>query len=340
MSSNKKYIIISREGGDFSMDLIFAGLVRKFGKENVIDYPPRDKHRQGKPKLIGDHEKDYGVERRSLCYVDGCEDLKKWTRQEVLKELFSNNVECIFLDETNESYSHYKELMVVPNKAMDVVIAGHDNLRTSIDTLRERFSGNKTRFFIDDWQKEYEKYDRTHLINLSCNFDHLWDVSKREELLKNKIYDICFIGYNSNPARKLIIDHVKNKWGHLNNCLIFEERPNMFDKFVRHDTMFKLMAQSKICLNLPGASTSRRALRYYEIPYVGSYMLNMKTPTVYLHPYKDIDFDSPESFDKMVEFALNNPDLREKKSKQMHDEHMKYNTVDARINYIIEVLNG
>ena len=39
------------------MDLMFAGLVRKFGKENVIDYPARAKHRQGKPSLIGDDEK-------------------------------------------------------------------------------------------------------------------------------------------------------------------------------------------------------------------------------------------------------------------------------------------
>lgn len=339
----KKHIIISpREGSDFSMDLIFAGLVRRFGKENVIDWPPRAKHREGKPELIGHDEQDYGAERRSLCYVEGCGDMKEWSRSEIITEIFSHNVDAVFLDETNESAVYWHELFALYSGVVrTVVIAGHDSFRGLPRGVLASFGPNTT-MFVDDWKSEYDELENTYLTNLSCNFDHLWDVENRDKYLADKKYDICFIGYNSNPARKVVIDHVKKKWGHLNNCIVFEERPDMYDAFVRHDEMFRLIAQSKICLNLPGASTNGRALRYYEIPYVGSLMVSMRTlaTDLAMAPAMGFCFESLEELDKLIQQRLDDNGYCEDVACLDHYGCMESHTIDARMNYIFEVLNN
>lgn len=336
----RKFIVISREGGDFSMDLIFAGLVRKFGAENVFDYPSRAKHRQGKPLLVGDPEKDYGAERRSLCYTDSYQSTLFWTKQEMV-QIIMNDDAWVFLDETEESYERFMEIAGFCSRVTNVVVvAGHDSFRGDPAAVIKRHGVHLRAMFVDDWKPEYDSLPKTHLINLSCNFDHLWDHSRRAEYLADQKYDVCFMGYNSIPVRKLVIDHVKQRWGHLNNFILFEERPNEFSQFIRHDDYFRIMAQSKICLNLPGASTNRRALRYYEIPYVGSCMLTCKVNTKLLHPFNCYEFDSLEQFDSLIENLLLHPDHRRAVAAADHEHCMKYHTVDARIDYVFGVLDG
>ncbi len=332
------------------MDLVFAGLVRRLGKENVIDWPPRDKFRQGLPKLVGDHERDYGAERRSLSYVAGCEDMPRRDRVDVSRMLSAGEIGYVFLDETVESSDIYWNLigstvvsgvtLPIPPPWRAVVVAGHDRFRGNPIDVRDRYSNPI--MFIDDWKPEYDRVPDAHLINLSCNFDHLWSGDRTG--LADKQYDICFIGYNSHPARKLVIDQVRHMWGHLNNCIIFEERQDQFDRFVRHDEMFKLMARSKICLNLPGASTGGRALRYYETPYVGSFMLSQKFGAKLLDPFVHgvhcMYFDSVADLHGIIYDMLEDETSRETMAEQGHRHCMKRHTVDARMDYIFGVLNG
>lgn len=336
-----KTIVLCRDEADFSISLIFAGLVRRFGKENVIDYPPRSKNRQPHPsiRLIGEHEHDYGIERGALSYVDGCEDLKEYTRGEIMKLISDGGIDRIFTDEREITFQYYLEIIAgVKNDVPVVVVAGHDRFwNQSPDFVKEYYGDNFEAMFIDDWQPEYDLLPNTHLINLSCNFDHLWDVENREKYLADKKYDICFIGYNSNPVRKVVIDHVRQKWGHFNNCIIFEERPDTFDAFVRHDEMFRLIAQSKVCLNLPGASIGGRALRYYEIPYVGSCMLSMAFPAKLLHRFPCPQFSSLDELDFEIGQLLSDDELEFHAGAQ-HYHCMKWHTVDARMDYIFGVL--
>lgn len=345
---DKKIILINpREGSDFSLDLIYAGLVRKFGKENVIDYPFREKHRRGIPKLVNDDEKDYGLERGSLCYVEGCEDIRSFTRPEIVSSIQKDEIDYIFMDETDASYNYWLQISLggIFN-IKTVVIAGHDSFRGLPQAVASRLGNSFYHMFIDDWQESYNHHDfPTSLINLSCNFDHLWS---RVDYQKDKKYDICFIGYNSNPIRRMIVDHIEKNWGHLNNCIIFEDRQDKFDRFVRHDEMFKLMAQSKICLNLPGASTGGRALRYYEIPYVGSCMLTMRFPAKLLYPFENLksclEFSSLDELDMQIDFA------RQKSSNSVfnydiianegHRHCLLYHTVDARVDHLFKVLDN
>ena len=334
-------LVISREGGDFSMDLIFAGLVRRFGIDNVVDYPPRDKHRQGRPSELynGDFEHDYGVARRSLCYVDGYEHAKRYTHQEAM----NLRPDFVFMDETDESESIWRSLFQFWSwPTPTVIVAGHDSFRQpNMSILKERHSRMLVRVFADNWKKEWDELDYVSPTNISCNFDHLWDSSKREEFLNNKMYDICFIGYNSHPTRKIVIDHIKRRWNHLNNFIIFEERSDTFDAFIRHNDMFEIMAKSKICLNLKGAARSGWALRYYETPYVGSFMLSQDFPgrEMHLDPFRDDVhcryFYTLETLDLAIESMLENENRREELALAGHLHCISKHSVDARIDYIM-----
>lgn len=332
----KKKIIISPEGGDFSMDLLFAGLVDVFGPANVFDYPIRKKHRQGNPELLGDDEKDYGSERRSLCYTQHYEKIENKARNEIISLLNNNEVDFIFLNETEESYKLYLQLL---NKTVKVVVvAGHDSYRGTIENTKKMYGNKLSCIFVDDWQKEYEKYKNIYLINLSENFNHLWNQKKSYE----KKYDLCFIGYNSHPLRAKYIDYVMYTWSHLNNFIVFEKTPNRFCNFIRHQQMFDAMKESKICINLPGASKSGRALRFYEIPFVGSFMLSHAFPASQLYPFKNnvhcSYFNNIETFDEKIYFFLRNENVREKIALNGKEHLNKNHTHVQRISYMYEIL--
>ncbi len=327
------------------MDLIWAGLIRNNSSDDVIDWPPRAKFRQGRPMLVGDHEKDYGAERRSLGYVQGCETKPQFMRYQTIALAMAGVFKYVFMDETPDSLNHFREIFaMVPRSKQPkvVIVAGHDRFRGDPQATLNTWGDQLVAMFIDDWQPEYDLLSKTHLINLSSNFDHLWEVERRDEFLGDKEYDICFVGYNSHPVRKQVIDHIRLKWGSQYNYINFEERSNEFSAFIRHKELFEVMAKSEICINLPGASVGGRALRFYEIPYVGSYMLSLRFPAKLLHPFIDGEhcnyFSDFFELDSLIKQALLKPKERELIAMQGHEHAMRYHTVDARINYILEVL--
>lgn len=337
----KKTILIdTRSGGDWSLDLIFAGLVNRFGPENVIDFPPKDKHREWTGAG------DWGAERRSLGFTSRNRELRRWTIDEVRRELMDGNIERIFVDEREESFAVYAQTAAKFYHVPVVVVAGHDRFWN--DSPRyvkgQYYREDLEAMFIDDWQDEYDPFPYAHLINLSTNYDHLWDVSRRDVLLGDKTIDICFMGYNSHPSRAEFVDHILKRWGHLDNHLVLERRPNTVASFVSHGEYFETIARSKICVNLMGASTCGRALRYYEIPYVGSLMLSQRFPARLLDPYLGEEhcfyFDTTEEFDALVERLLADDGFRERIARAGHEHAMKKHTVDARIDYIYRVLDG
>lgn len=350
---SKKYVLIAdRDGGDWSIDLFFAGLVKNVGIENVIVFPDRVKFKQGIPPLVGDDEKDYGTERRSACYVEEYEKLIYYKKQEIIKLLLQRQVEYIFVDETDSAYAKWIELVgpIQNITVKTVVIAGHDSFRGEPEEVRRRYGKHFHYMFIDDWVDRFDKlsFKEKGIINFSCNFDHLWDSGLREVFNKNKIYDICFYGYNSRPVRKLVIDYVKDKYKHLNNAIVFEERPDTYNNFIRHKELYEIMSRSKICLNLPGASTGGKALRYYEIPYLGSCMVTQKTNAKLLYPFEHkincLEFSTLPELDECIEYAYsidnNGEYMYNILAKKGYEHCMKYHTASARVKYVLEILNG
>lgn len=343
--TKKVLFIESRTGGDFTMDAVWAGLVDKFGPENIIDYPPKEKHREGVPRVTGDIEKDYGAERRSLCYTPKPDLLPTANKYDIRDMFVRGEISRIFIDERNESWGLYLEILANHFSIPVVVIAGHDRFWNSDpSSLQRMYGSNLEAMFLDNWRENYRSLKNAFTMSYATNFDHLWDASKREEYLNDKVYDVCFMGYNSHGDRARFVDHLLKRYGGAHNFLFVEKRPNTMDAFIRKNEYFKRMAQSRVCINLRGGAECGKALRFYEIPYVGSCMLSQVDQAEQVHPFEHqkhaVYFKDEAELDNWVDILLGSDIFREKIAKAGHEHAMKFHTARARVDYIYRCLDG
>lgn len=340
-----KYLVIDmRTGSDFSLDLIFAGLVKVVGPENVFDYPHKEKHREWDSSRA-----DWGMERRTMGYTESNSLVSSSPR-----DFFSaarRGELTVIMDERDESHAMYKSLGLWGTPV--IIVAGHDRFwNTSPMEVAKKFGSFLLAMFLDDWQPEYDTLPFAHLINLSINYDHYWTRPEKVE----KKYGIFFYGYNSHPDRARFIDHIKSHklWSTLDNCIMLERQPDTLGNFIMKREYFKLMAESHICLNLRGASTNGRALRLYEIPYVGSYMLSQRYPAKQLDSFVEgvhCDYFSDEDeLDEKIEKATDAAEAmydyigasvieatkyRESVALAGHEHAMQFHTCEARARYLL-----
>jgi len=334
----KTLFIDARKGGDFTLDAVWAGLVDRNGFENMIDWPPSEKHREGIPTVTGDVERDYGAERRSLCYTSDHGRLRNYDAPQINELIKSGQIERIFIDEREESYVLYLQLVARYYDIPVVVVAGHDRFLNTIPQLHKYYDKNLEKIFMDNWRPEYNSSSGVCPMSYATNFDHLWDVSERDSLLNDKVYDICFTGYNSHGDRGKIIDHLVEKYGEKGNCLFVEKRPNTMECFLPKREYFKKIAKSRVCLNLRGAAECGKALRFYEIPYVGSYMLSQRDQANQVMPFISrihCDyFTNIEEMDAMIKWALDNPVEREEIARWGYRYAMEHHTARARVDHM------
>jgi hypothetical protein len=348
----KKVIIIdTREGGDWSLDLLYAGLCKVRGVKNVIDYPVKKKHREWRDNSV---IRDWGKERRTLGYVEGNDKMPNRTMMEVFDLAKKGHVDHIIVDERDETHAVYKMLRLDMLTSIPVtVVAGHDRFwNHSPKRVSNIMYPNRVRkMFMANWQPSYDIYNAEKWfltnyfyrpINWSANFDHYWDPGKRADLLRDKIYDVSFSGYASHPDRKRFIEAVQSEFKSKNLNIFLEEQGDTTKSFMAKPQYFAEMAQSKICLNLRGAAEDGRTLRFFEIPYVGSYMLTQRNPTEnQVHPaFLDGQhcsyFETEEQLCETIEKALMQPIWRETIAEAGHYHLMKHHTCEARARYVLE----
>lgn len=307
-------IIDLRDGGDWSLDLCFAGLVKNLGYENVLDVPYKDKHREWWDVIDGKRLTDWGLERRTLgfcqeAYDDRRENIPNCTELTTLDILKKRGeVRRVWLDERMESFAKYRELGLDKTDAEVVVVAGHDRFWNQSPSFVASLYGSKLKaMLLDNWYPEYANLPfRTRRIGWSTNFDHYW---QKIVPPPEKHIDICFVGYNSHPDRARFIDHIESRWGHLRNHIYLERRPDTFEEFIPKALLFRIMQSSRICLNLRGAADRGKTLRAYEIPYVGSYMLSQRIDDPGMT--EDFEgeihcdyFDDEASLDELIDWRL------------------------------------
>lgn len=344
MNPKRIIFIDSRKGSDFTLDALWSGLINILGNEMVIDWPANDKHREGIPTITGDVERDYGAERRGMCYTQFGQWMRRYTRDDLIKLIHENQIGLVIVDEREESYMEYLKLPLKYTKIPVIVVAGHDrfwnqNASNPWHQLRKFYGDNLKSLFIDNWRQEYDHLQNTYPMAYSTNFDHLWEHEQRQSFLNDKKYDIFFMGYNSDPNRVKIIEQLRKRFRNDNNKLFVETRPNTMESFLPKKEYFKFMAQSRVCINLNGAAECKKTLRFYEIPYVGSYMISQRDSARQINPLLDgvhcNYFSSIDELFDRIDWALSHPEERENIARNGHRMAMQFNTNVARANYVL-----
>ena len=269
-------VIDLREGGDWSLDLCYAGL--NLNGLDVVDVPYKEKHREWWDVIEGRRQSDWGLERRTLGFTQVWDDDRRsnppgteLVTLEILKR--RGAVARVWIDERMESFAKYRELGLDRTGARVVVVAGHDRFwNHSPEFVASLYGDRLEAMLLDNWYARYADLPfKTRRIGWSCNFDHYW---ARPEVAPEKDIDVSFIGYNSHPDRVRYVDFIKRTFPDLKLHLVLETEPDSFANFVPKAQYFDVIQRSRIALNLRGAADRGKTMRSYEIPYVGSFMLS------------------------------------------------------------------
>lgn len=329
-----KYLILDvKHGGDWHLDLLFAGLVKVVGHENVIDFPHKVKHREWDASKIG---QDYYLERRTFGYTEYNSLIK--SDLNYIKELAKKGELICITDERDDNFDFMKRLKI---SCPTVILAGHDRFWNDKGPygVQQMYGDNFLWMFIDQ-HLNTNVINASH-INLSTNFDHQWN---RPVDKPKKEFDICFFGYVSHPTRKVFIDAIRNHpvFGKLNNKIILEEESNTAQQFLTKEYYLNVMLRSKICLNLRGGSDRGHTMRFYEIPYVGSFMLSNKPEYKQLYPYIHgehcLYFDDINTLYSSLAFALRNEKQREEMALAGHKFTLENQTCENRARYVLDTI--
>lgn len=320
-------VISSREGGDWSIDLVFAGLVKLLGPSKVLCYPPRKKYTAdivsfGRTVRTGDKEADYGIERKSLGYTAENVMINQLDEFQLRMMIAKGDIGLIVVDERDECFELYCRLRAPAFDVPVICVSGHDRFwNQSPEHVRSLYGKNFKLLFSDLFEDRFRELPYFRPYNWSTNFDHLGPGRVQMDRLRAaKQVDVCFYGYNSHPDRERFVDHVLKRWSHLNLDVMLEKRPNVMDSFMYKWDYFESMARAKICLNLRGAAVTGKTLRFWEIPYVGSFMLSQRYKSwpreILAEQFECSYFSDEKELDDKIQFYLENDELREKIAEQ------------------------
>lgn len=338
-------LISSREGSDWSMDLLYGGLVQLLGPQRVLCYPPRKKYTgelvpNGKLLKVGDKEKDYGVERGSLGYTKNngmVNQLDQWSVRQLMAK---GDIGLVIVDERAESFKLYCEIYGPALDVPVVCVSGHDRFwNESPELVKEMYGRNFLLLFSDLFEPRFKDLPYFRPYDWSANFDHFWNPKKRLDLLTKKEYDICFMGYNSHPDRDKFVRHIETHWKGLKLNVMLERRKDTFDAFLDKSVYFEAIAKSRIALNLRGAAETGKTMRYWEIPYVGSFMLSQQFVMPGRVPFIEGShcayFSDILELDEKIDHYLNNEWMRESCAIDAHAHLMRSHTSEARAHEVM-----
>lgn len=264
--------------------------------------------------IEGRRTPDWGLERRTLGFVEEMEDDRRsvvpngteLVTLDILKK--RGEIGRVWLDERMESFQKYRELGLDRTDARVVVVAGHDRFwNHSPEFVAALYGDRLEAMLLDNWYPRYADLPfKARRIGWSCNFDHYWT---RPGVSPKKDIDVSFIGYNSHPDRVRYIDFIRRMFPYLRLHLVLEKEPDSFGNFVPKSEYFDIIQRSRIALNLRGAADRGKTMRFYEIPYVGSFMLSqgIEDPGAYedfMNLEHCVYFDSEAQLERQIRWFL------------------------------------
>jgi hypothetical protein len=256
-----KVLYINSPEADYMQDLLYSGLVKVCGAEQVYDFPMNFRYHFVNKK----YPRNLGLNRR-------WQSLKRWIQP--LRNDWDLVVVGSCKNKTLESY--HSILPLLPQNTPVVLIDGGDQTDVGGDLVYYKSPHilpnieQKRRFnliFKREFLPEYTKDSRLVPLPFCMNLDRI-----PKQLPTDKKYDVSFWAVESHPIRTKALQLLETEFDCAQNGTV---RNQQFHHYKRKGSFYlEELARCKIVLNLRGGGWD--TMRYWEVPAVGSLMITQK----------------------------------------------------------------
>ncbi len=322
-----RLLFISAEAADYVQDLTYSGLVKRLGRNNVIDYPWNPKfHINYKkyPKNLGYVPGTLisSLTNRSLKQFDGvivgaakATAFKSYQR---LLDRIPAATPVVFIDGGDQ-----------PQLGGGVAFEGAANLYQEVVESRPFDLVFKREYLLED-----DLGAHVHPFPISFNLDRL------PKLPSNYRYQVSFWAVETDPIRSQALDLLQDQFDCRSNGTV---RNQTFRKYARKGNFYlQELAACKIVLNFRGGGWD--TMRYWEVPAVGTLLmsqkLGIKIPNDFVED-KSIVYVSNDLSDliEKCHYYLKQESKREKIARQGQIHLQRYHTDVARADFLMDKLH-
>lgn len=256
-----KVLYINSPECDYMQDLLYSGLVKVCGAEQVYDFPMHLRYHFINKK----YPRNLGLNRR-------WQSLKRWIQP------LGNQWDLVVVgsckNKTLESY--HSILHLIPQKTPVVLIDGGDQTAVGGDLVyyksphilpnieqQRRFDLIFKREFLPEYANDPRLVPLPFCMNLART---------PKQLPTDKKYDVSFWAVESHPIRTKALHLLETEFDCAKNGTV---RNQQFHHYKRKGLFYlEELARCKIVLNLRGGGWD--TMRYWEVPAVGSLMITQK----------------------------------------------------------------
>lgn len=323
-----KILFINSPECDYLQELLYSGLVKNFGSENVYDYPfnkryhfpqkkyPLDLGYNPSFKILHRPFTAFNVKLFDLVIVGSCKYLAIKKYFDLLSQI-SVSTPVIFVDGGDR-----------PELGGDLVRTQSPIMLADVEKLRP---------FDLIFKREYlqaEKYsERVIPLPFAMNMDK---IPKPTGIKK---YDVSFWAVESDPIRTRALELIE---GHFDCRQNGTERNQKFKKYKRKGKFYlEEISSCKVVLNFRGVGWD--TLRYWEVPAMQTFMVTAKPgiaiPNDFIsgehivHCQQDLS-----DLVDICDYYLKHEVERERIALAGHQHLLKYHTDIARAKFVIDTV--
>ena len=323
----KVFYIVSKEF-DYQQDMIYNGLRRIVGVENIKEYPYRLRYHipnERYPKTIGNDGwvikgRNFSLEEADLIVVGSAKPETFYTYSSVLDKI-PKKTPVVFVDGGD-----WSEL-------------GGDLKRMNADNLFQATIAKRNFDLI--LKREYLLSDDWGMDVIPAPFCYPANLIPNEFLNLQKLYDLSFWAVESHPIRTQVLSLIEDKYDCRQNGT---KRNQVFKKYKRKGLYYlKEISRCKIVLNFRGVGWD--TLRFWEVPALSTFLLSQKPqiriPNPFVHEESIVYVkDNLSDLFSKIDHYLHHDDRREQIAARGLDHLNKFHTCEKRALSMLESLFG
>jgi spore maturation protein CgeB len=312
---------------DYQQDLIYSGLVKVLGQENVTDYPWNPKFHvsyKSYPKNLG-----YSSFTLPKVFID-----------------YSKIDLVILASAKKDALATYTKLLpkiiskpIVFLDGGDLPEVGGDFYRFNLGTEYEEILKKRPfdlvfkREFISSLHESDKK-----IIPFPFSFPYNLYVPTCDERYKK--YDVSFWGQQIPEIRANALTLLSGKYDCIQNGTTLNQN---FKTYKRTGKFYlEEIARCKIVLNFRGGGWD--TMRYWEVPAVGAFMISQKPQIVIPNNFEEGKHvawcsDSLDDLIEKTDYYLSHTAERETMALQARERLMKYHLNTSRAAFLLEQVN-